>query len=103
MDKNLKLLLHIAIETATLQHRRVCSHPHPIARVEHEKSGSFDHLLVAVYTAVVESQTQNAAVNRWIADLESQVSRLTLNVCDNRAKDRQGYDQLKIVFNCWSG
>ena len=63
-----------------------------------EPDGSSDdaNLFAAAYPAVVHTQTQGAALERRVSELESQVSRLTSKLHDVSAKYRQGYDRLKL-------
>ncbi|CAI5726821.1 unnamed protein product [Peronospora effusa] len=72
-----------------------CSHPCPPTQVAPDRSGDYAHLLAAAYPAAVQSQAESAALKRQVTDLESQVSRLTSDLRDVRARDRQGYDRLK--------
>lgn len=81
---------------ATFRQGSVGSHPHPQAQGAPDRSGDYAQLFAAAYPAVVQTQTQSAALERRVSDLESQVSRLTSDLHSVRAKDRQGYDRLKL-------
>lgn len=79
---------------ATFQQGSVDSRLHPQVQVAPDRSGELAHLFAAALPASVQSQALSAAERR-IADLESQVSRLTSELHEIRAKDRQGYERLK--------
>ena len=73
--------------------------PCPPTQVATDRSGDYTHLLASAYPAAVQSQAESAALKRQVADLESQVSRMTSYLRDVKAKDRQGYDRLKARLN----
>ena len=80
---------------STSSHKKsVSSHSHPPAPVAPDRSSNYANLFAAAYPAVVQTQTQGAALERRVSDLGSQVSRLTSELHDVRAKGRQVYDRL---------
>ena len=52
--------------------------------------------LFAAHLSIAQTQAHEAAVEKWIVALESQVFQLTSTLNDVRTKARQGYDRLKI-------
>ncbi|CAI5707476.1 unnamed protein product [Peronospora effusa] len=85
--------------TTAFQQGSACSHPCPPTQVAPDRSGDYAHLIAAAYPAAVQSQAESAALKRQVTDLESQVSRLTSDLRDVRARDRQGYDRLKLCIH----
>ena len=59
-----------------------------------DRSGDIARLIAAALPSSVHSQALSA-VERRVADLESQVLRLTSELHEVRLKDRQGYARLK--------
>ena len=79
---------------ATSQQGSVGSHLHPQVSAAPDRSGDIAHLIAAALPSSVHSQALSA-VERRVADLESQVSRQTSELKEVRLKDRQGYARLK--------
>ena len=52
--------------------------------------------LLAANSSIAQTQAHDAAVEKRIVALESQVLQLTSTLHDVRTKTRQGYDRLKI-------
>ena len=96
LDKDLKLMLSHSGVTTAFQQGSAYAHPNPPTQVESDRSGDYAHVLAAAFTAAVQTQAENAALNRSILDLESQVSRMASELQDAKVKDRQGYDHLKL-------
>ena len=79
---------------ATSQQGSVGSHLHPQVSAAPDRSGDIAHLIAAALPSSVHSQALSA-VERRVADLESQVLRLTSELHEVRLKDRQSYERLK--------
>ena len=83
---------------ATPQQESVGSDLHPQVSAAPDRSGDIAHLIAAALPSSVHSQALSA-VERRVADLESQVLRLTSELHEVRLKDRQGYARLKDRLN----